>query len=146
MSLRHYLTLKKDGEHFLSTQVIGNNEMFDEEFYNFFGIEPTEDGNFDEVEIFKDEPPIAKVQKFFLQYQRYITRRLQEDDGVGIAQLLDATTKYYSGDLTDTELLYVLSTVTWGLDFSHRHQYVEFTRKIYGDVGKETMILTLKAS
>ena len=146
MSLRHYLTLKKDGEHFLSTQVIGNNEMFDEEFYNFFGIEPDEDGNFDEVEIFKDEPPIAKVQKFFLQYQRYITRRLQEYDGLGVTQLLDATTKYYSGDLTDTELLCILSTVTWGLDFSHRHQYVEFTRKIYGDAVKATMTLTLQAS
>ena len=146
MSLRHYLTLKKDGEHFLSTQVIGNNEMFDEEFYSFFGIEPDEDGNFDEVEIFKDEPPIAKVQKFFLQYQRYITRRLQEYDGLGVAQLLDATTEYYSGDLTDTELLCILSTVTWGLDFSHRHQYVEFTRKIYGDAVKATITLTLKAS
>ena len=53
MSMRHYLTItnKSTGEQVFSEQILGNNDYFDDKFYEALGIELDEDYAFDETEI-----------------------------------------------------------------------------------------------
>lgn len=66
MSTRHYIEIyKNNGELVLSEQVLGNNDFFDEEFYDNLNIK-IEDDYFDQVEI--------EFTNFLKEWYEYLER------------------------------------------------------------------------
>lgn len=75
MSIRHYIVVEKDGKEVFSEQVIGNNDFFDEKFYEDLGID---------MEDFNDflKPTPIDMQKFFVCYKEWLDRN-PEKKGLG---------------------------------------------------------------
>lgn len=84
MSTRHYFTIKKEDKEVFSSQILGNNDYFDEEFYDSIGVE------FDECcELEKQEISILKLM---VAWHKWFTRH-PEKLGVGLKDKPDLTEK-----------------------------------------------------
>lgn len=74
MSMRHWVTLKKDNKKVKEFQILGNNDYFDEEFYSNMGLQLSEDCDFEETEI--------KLSKLLVEWYQWLNRH-PEKKGVG---------------------------------------------------------------
>lgn len=71
MSMRHYLTItnKSTGKQVFSEQILGNNDYFDNKFYEALGIELDEDCAFDETEI--------DIVDFIYEWSNFLHRHIK---------------------------------------------------------------------
>lgn len=74
MSIRHWITVKKGDEVMKDIQIIGNNDYFDEEFYENMGLQVTEDGEVEETEI--------KLSDLLVEWHEWLNRH-PEKKGIG---------------------------------------------------------------
>lgn len=74
MSTRHWITVKKGNETMKDIQIIGNNDYFDDEFYENMGLQFTEDGEIEETEI--------KLSDLLVEWHEWLNRH-PEKKGVG---------------------------------------------------------------
>lgn len=88
MSTRHWITLKQNDIRLKDIQILGNNDYFDEEFYNNMGLQLTEDCTIEETEI--------KLSKLMVEWHEWLNRH-PEKKGVGreISKDGDYTQKVY---------------------------------------------------
>lgn len=145
MSNRHFLTIKKGSEDLHRVQILGNNDYFDEEFYNHMGMVVDEDGYCDPVELYVGNTldGYELVDKFFLDYQRYLVRRFTDNNKVGLKGIVDDIEYYYSGNATDQDILTTLATTSWDLNIDHRLQYLACRSVVYTK-GTGDITLTLE--
>lgn len=74
MSIRHWITIRKGNETLKDIQILGNNDYFDEEFYENMGLQVTEDGEVKETEI--------KLSDLMVEWHEWLNRH-PEKKGVG---------------------------------------------------------------
>lgn len=84
MSIRHYFTIEKEGKEIFSSQILGNNDYFDEEFYDSIGAELDE-----YCELEKQEISIFKLMVAWHEWFKRHPERL----GVGLKDKSDVTEK-----------------------------------------------------
>lgn len=84
MSIRHYFTIEKEGKEIFSSQILGNNDYFDEEFYKSIGAELDE-----YCELEKQEISILKLMVAWYEWFKRNPKRL----GVGLKDKSDVTEK-----------------------------------------------------
>lgn len=65
MSTRHYFILKKDNRVILKKQVLGNNDFFDDEFYNKINVK------FEDRDVPCQE---IQIEDFFVEWVRFLER------------------------------------------------------------------------
>lgn len=86
MSIKHYFTIEKEGKEIFSSQILGNNDYFDEEFYEEIGVKLDEGCALDKQEV--------SILKLITSWHRWFGRH-PEKLGVGL-----------KGDKSDKQIYY----------------------------------------
>ena len=118
MSQRHYIEVvdKKDNSIALSLQILGNNDYFDDEFYNHMGIDMDEDCCF-EVEI-KD------FAFLILKWHNYLDRH---PENRGLPNINKETVEYLKNDIEHQKEFVYLQYAT---ALSYELQIYEVAKKV----------------
>ena len=70
MSLRHYVSIEKDGEEVWKMQVLGNNDLFDELFYEHLNINVDEDGWVEKTQL--------NLPEFLIEWHEWLERHIEK--------------------------------------------------------------------
>lgn len=84
MSVKHYFSIEKEGKKVFSDQILGNNDYFDEEFYEGIGVELDECCELEKQEI--------NILKLMVAWYKWFERH-PERLGVGLKDKSDITEK-----------------------------------------------------